>query len=49
MTFIKNVDGLKMNVETVYVFGGKDGLDLTTKNDVKEVKLTLFECICPKI
>lgn len=49
MTFIKNVDGLKMNVETVYVFGGKDGLDLTTKNDVKEVKLTLFDCICPKI
>ena len=37
--FLKGVEGLKMSLETVYVFGGKDGLKLTTKGDVKEVKL----------
>lgn len=47
--FLKGVEGLKMSLETVYVFGGKDGLKLTTKGDVKEVKLQLFDCICPKI
>ena len=35
MTFIKGVENFKMNVDVVYVFGGKDGLELTTKNEVK--------------
>lgn len=35
MTFIKGVENFKMSVDVVYVFGGKDGLELTTKNEVK--------------
>ena len=47
--FLKGVEGLKMSLDTVYIFGGKEGLKLTTKSDIKQVKLQLFDCICPKI
>ena len=37
-----------MTLNTVYVFGGKEGQNLTTKSNLKQVKLSLFNCICPK-
>ena len=47
-TFLKGVEDLKMTLNTVYVFGGKEGQNLTTKSNLKQVKLSLFDCICPK-
>ena len=47
--FLKSVEDLKMTLNIVYIFGGKEGLKLTTKSDIKQVKLQLFDCICPKI
>ncbi len=44
--FLKSVEGVKMHLNTVYVFGGKENPNLTTKSNVKETKLQLFECIC---
>ena len=43
---LKSVEGVKMHLNTVYVFGGKENPNLTTKSNVKETKLQLFECIC---
>ena len=45
--FLKSVEGLKMHLNTVYVFGGKENPNLTAKSNVKETKLQLFDCICP--
>jgi hypothetical protein len=33
--FLKSVEDLKMTLNTVYIFGGKEGLKLTTKSDIK--------------
>ena len=37
--FLNSIEGLKTSLDTVYIFGGKDGLDLTTKGNVKQTKL----------